>query len=561
MRLAGARVTHYRSIVDNGPVEFDPRITGIVGAAGSGKTSFLKMLAGVSDRAQFGEGDLPRSSDTAARLRGGKARAGEMTQLVATFAVEDEDRPRLPPEYRAARRIEARRTLAGGIALSVDGEAPADADIRREADAVIGGAGRVAEMVRALPHGDHEEAALLERSVGGAVSSFGEADFYGGGGVALAVQTLRWAAHSTGAAGGAMARIESEMDRIESIGDDIAGKIRASPRSAVYSAMPKPAYGGGVFELEDEVDLDKFIANPFGSKTFASVAQICGQAPAGVAKARSASPSRRGVYLSARSSVLSSRLNRLWRQGSRTFGIAIDGSRLRLSVTDRTTGAATPPSELSDGLRWQMAFLLDLLAILARAQGRSIILLDNPATDLHEKGKGDVLRLIQEAAKSDRIQVIYATHERALVDPWRTDRIRVADLTPDGTKIKTVGAASAGGSIEAVMKGIGSPASYSVFGAPRTVSLEADSVVYVLAAVNEHAARTDPDASPDRNVYSINSMGGAASARHTLSMYKNMGLDFVMAVGGGGREGGEVARMIGREEFERHFVAIPAAAS
>ena len=558
MQLVDARVTHYRSIIDSGSVEFDPRITGIVGAPGSGKTSFLRMLAGVSDREGFGEADLPRNSDMAAKFRCGKVHAGEIAQLGATFAVEDDDRPRLPPEYRGARRIEVRRTLAGGIALSVDGEALPNADIRREVDAMIGGAGKVARMVRSLECADPDEAAILERSVGEAVSSFGEADFYDSRGAALAMQTLRSAAQSAGAGGGARARIEAELDRIESIGGEMARKIRASPRSAVYRAIPKPLYCGGVFELEDETDLDGFIADPFGSKTFAAVAQICGLTPAGVARARSADPARRDGYLSTRSSILTSLLGRFWPQESHAFRLAIDGSRLRLSVTDRTTGASTPPSERSDGFRWQMAFFLGLLALLARAQGRSIILLDNPATELHERGKGDVLRLMQDAAGSDRIQVVYSTHERALVDPWRADRIRVADLTPDGTKIRTVQAASAGGAIEDVMRSIGSPARYSLFGAPRTVSLEGISDVYTVSAVNEYVAGTDPGASLDRDVYSINSIGGATRAGHALSMYKNMGLDFVIVVGGG-REGEEAAARVGREEFERHFVEIRAA--
>lgn len=50
--LVSCRVSNYRSIDDSGPVEFDPEITNIVGVTGSGKTSFLKMLSGVSSRVQ-----------------------------------------------------------------------------------------------------------------------------------------------------------------------------------------------------------------------------------------------------------------------------------------------------------------------------------------------------------------------------------------------------------------------------------------------------------------------------------------------------------------------------
>ena len=257
--------------------------------------------------------------------------------------------------------------------------------------------------------------------------------------------------------------------------------------------------------------------------------------------------------------MLSSRLNRFWRQENYTFRLAIDGNRLLLHVADKTTGTATSLTERSDRFRWWMAFFLDLSAFLARKSGRSVILLDNPATELHEKGKGDVLRFIQEAAKSDRIQIVYSTHERALVDPWRTDRIRVADLTPDGTKIKTVPAASLNGMLEAVMKSIGSPARYSLFGAPRTVVFEGASDMYIVSAVNEYMAKTDPDASLDKDVYSINNMSGITKARYVLSMYKNMDLDFVIVVDRGKERRG-LARRVGSAEFKRRFVEIPAAA-
>lgn len=557
MRLVDGRVTHYRSINDSGVVAFDPEVTCIVGPAGSGKTSFLRMLSGVSDRFGFGEVDLPRGSGIVAKLRGGRVRAGGITQLVATFRVEEADRPRLPPEHRGASLVAVRRTLAGRIELSVDGRALARADVRREVGAMLRHAGQVTELV-GPPGGEGSEGGPAPAlTVDEAISGLREADFFDRDSVVLAIQTLRMAALSAWPERKARARIESELDRIEAIGLDMASNIEADPWSAVYRVVPKPWYCGGVFEMEDEVDLDKFVADPFASKTFACVAQVCGLTTAGVSKARNAPPERRDEYLATRSELLSSRLGRFWRQGDYTFRLEIDGGRLLLHVSDRTTGTATPPSERSDGFRWRMAFFLDLSAFLASEPGRSVILLDNPATELHEGAKGDVLRFMREAARSDLVQVVYSTHERALVDPWRTDRIRVAHLTPEGTKIMTVQAASAGSTIEAVMGSIGSPARYSLFGAPRTVCFDEDSGMYIAAAVNEYLYMSDPEAALDKDAYSITSSGGAAAARHALAMYKGAGLDFVMVAG---RVGGEETRGIRPGELERHFVEIPAVA-
>ena len=558
MRIVEGRVAHYRSINDSGVVTFDPEITNIVGATGSGKTSFLRMLSGVSDEAGFGEVDLPRNSDVLAKLHGGKVQARGITQLAATFQVEDADRARLPPQYRKIDLITVRRTLAGTIALSADGKDLPRADIRRESDAILERVDQVAKMLYPLASEGSEDDAMPGRAVDDAVSSFKDADFYDKGGVTMAARILRTVADSVQVGRKALPQIESKLDEIDAIALDISDRIRDDPPSAVYRIIPKPRYCGGVFELEDWIDLDRFISAPFDSKTFACVAQICGLTPTGLDKARGAAPEQRDAYLSTKSAILGARLHRFWRQEDYAFRLAIEDSRLSLYVSDKATGAVTAPTERSDGFRWRMAFFLDLSTFLAHKSGRSVILLDNPATELHERGKGDVLRFIQEAAKSDRVQIIYSTHERALVDPWRTDRIRVAYMTPEGTKIKTVQAASADGMLEAVMTSIGSPARYSLFGAPRTVSFEGASDMYMASAINEYMAMTDPEASLDKDVYSINSMGGMAKARYALSMYKNMGLDFVLVVGRG-RESGEVARRVGPAEFGRRFVEIPAA--
>ena len=558
MQLVDARVTHYRSINDSGVVGFDPEVTCIVGAVGSGKTSFLTMLSGVSAKVRFGEADLPRNSGTLARLRGGSARAGEIVQLQATFRVEDADRHRLPPEHRRADRIAVRRTLAGGISLSVDGEALPRVDIRREADAIRGHAERAAGVLCPPGRGGRAGGAAPAERAAEAPSCFGDVDFYDGEGTALAVQSLRATALSADVGRGALDEFESEMAGIDAVRGDIARKIQADPQSAVYRAIPKPKYCGGVFELEDGIDLDRFIADPFGSRTFSCVAQVCGLTPSGISRVRHAPPAERDGYLSKKSAMLGARLGQFWRQEDYAFRLAIDGSRLLLGVSDRTTGTATPPSERSGGFRWLAAFFLGVSAFMARRSGRGVILLDNPATELHEGGKGDVLRFVQEAARSSRIQVVYSTHERALVDPWRADRVRVAGLSAEGTRIRTIREASRDGAIEAAMGGVGSPARYSPFGAPRAVVFEEDSDVYAASAVNEYVARTDPEASLDRNVYSISSMGGIAAAEHALAMYRGMGADFVMVVRRG-RESEAAAREAGHAESGRRIVEIPAA--
>ena len=556
MHLVSGRVRHYRSIDDSGLVEFDPQITNIVGVTGSGKTSFLKMLSGVSAKAQFGEGDLPHSSEVLTRFHDGEVQAGEIVQLEVVFRVEDTDMPRLPQEYQHARRIAVRRTFDGNMALAVDGTPVPRVDIQNEVNDMLECATRAAKYLPDPNLGRPGDSEPFLRTMDDAIGSFAETDFYNKGDTMLAIQSLRAAVHSVPQPRHVMIGLEKEFSRMEIISDSMEHKIINDPSSALYRSIPKPKYCDRLFDLEDAIDLDQFIKRPYSSKTFLCVAQICGLTPAGLARVRNASAPERDAYLEAKSATLSSQLNQFWRQENYTFKLSMDGHHLRLHVMDKTTGTTTSLTERSDGFRWWMAFFLDISAFLARKSGRNIVLLDNPATELHEKGKGDVLHFIQEAAKSDRIQIVYSTHERALIDPWRTDRIRVASLTREGTKIKAVPAAASNGMLETIMKSIGSPARYSLFGAPRTISFEGVSDMYIASAVNEYLARANPDAALDRDTYSISSVGGIGKAQYTWQVYKNLGIDFVIVVDRGGQSAG-LSKRIGAEEFGRRFVEIP----
>ena len=100
----------------------------------------------------------------------------------------------------------------------------------------------------------------------------------------LAVQALRSVIHSAEIEPEMLISVEEELDLMDAARREIARKTRADPLSAVYRLIPRPRYCDNVFDLDDWIDLDKFIADPFSSKTFACVAQICSLTPIGMSK-------------------------------------------------------------------------------------------------------------------------------------------------------------------------------------------------------------------------------------------------------------------------------------
>ena len=168
-----------------------------------------------------------------------------------------------------------------------------------------------------------------------------------------------------------------------------------------------------------------------------------------------------------------------------------------------------------------------MAADLSKREGTTVVLLDNPATELHDEGKADILRFLRQMVESGGLQVVYATHERALIDPWRMDRIRVVEkedegpgsLLPDLVLDQTCW-------IESVEVS-GRPARYSLFGAPRTIAFEGVSDVYAASALNELLEQKG-DGSLHKDSFSINAFEGIGNAPDIYEMLRGLGVDFVI---------------------------------
>jgi len=120
MRLKSAHVKNHRSIIDSSVVDIDPEITSIVGMTGSGKTSFLEMLSAVDDTITFPESELPNGSQTKQDFQDGHIEPNDISQLVAVYEVEENDRESLPEKYRSTNEITVERFFGGKMVVTPD---------------------------------------------------------------------------------------------------------------------------------------------------------------------------------------------------------------------------------------------------------------------------------------------------------------------------------------------------------------------------------------------------------------------------------------------------------
>ena len=555
MRLRTAKVQNYRSIIDSNLVSFDPEVTNIIGMTGSGKTSFLKMISGADRNVVFEESALPNGSQTQQDFHDGKTTAEKITQLTAVFEVEDSDRSSLPEMYRDTEIITLERRFDGQILVKADGRNPDNVALETEVDFI---GKQIKSLEATFTSGVQrgvENLAQQEENFIASLDNFKETNFRSISEFDLSIATLRNMLNSIPADDPLRTDFNNIINTIVHIRNQIEQKLNEDPTNQLYDQIPKPLYKADVFQIQDEIPIDEFVADSNSSSTFRSIAVITGLTPSGLQKIRSAKTSERDSYLEAKSKKLSDRLNSFWSQEKYDFQLEINDGALSFVVSDKTTGIKTSVLDRSEGFKWWVAFFLELSTFLASRTGRSIVLLDNPATELHDEGKEDVLKFIRNAAKSEQLQIVYSTHERALIDPWRTDRVRIVELTSDGTKIENVRSKSRHDLLEVIRRNIGSPARYSLFGAPRTLGFEGVSDTYIVSAINEYLLQIGAEISLNKDSYSINAFNGVAKAPETCKLYKNLGLEFVLVVDSGS-ETESMKKNLEDGDFDSNFVEI-----
>lgn len=554
MRVKTIRVENYRSIIDAGIVEIDPEMTNIVGMTGSGKTSFLKMVSGIDDKTKFTDSELPNGSSVKIEFQEGKKKPEDILQLTAIFEVEESDRSLMPEPYKKTNEITVKRYLDGHIMINLDkmDNSKIDLTVERGQIEVI-----ITNMKANFQVGKGRDGNLPqhETSFLTSINNFLESDFTNLQELELSINTLRNNLNTITVDQQLRNELNSWLNEITNIRNQISLKIKDDPTNRLYEIIPKPLFKDSVFELQDEMSVDEFINNPSKSQTFYSIALVTGLTQSGVKNIRNAKPAERDSYLESKSRILSDTLNSFWKQETYKFRLNIDNGKLSFVVSDKTTQKETSVLERSEGFKWWVAFFLEISTFLATQSGRKIILLDNPATELHDDGKSDVLQFIRNASKSGRLQIIYSTHERALIDPWRTDRIRVVELTKNGTKISNVRNQSRHDLLNTIRRSIGSPAKYSLFGAPRTLAFEGVSDTYLISAVNEYFEQ-EGLALLNKDSYSFNAINGIDKAPNFCKLHKELGIDFAVVVDSGS-ETETMKRNLERiDDFEKHFVEI-----
>lgn len=533
MLLESARVQNYQSIIDSGPVKIESDITAFVGMTGAGKTSFLEMVAGLDLTRVFYETELPNESVVKQKFQDGELKAASILQLTAVFKLEEGDNDLLPEEFRDVGKLEVNRYFDGHFEIKTlkgslkQGSMDMKPFTDRVSAILTGMRASFTGATPRLPALRQQESAFFK-----ALDDFSQSNLANLKELDLSLQSIRNGVNILLKDQPLLNEFNQRLAELQTLRNEVASALEQDPVKKLMDVIPKPVYKRDVFELADNVPIDDFINKPESSKTFQCIAIISGLKPSGVQKIRNSPPADQDAYLRVISKSLSDQLNSFWTQEQYDFTVSIRGDRLALNVADRTTHKITSVLDGSDGFKWFTSFFLEMSADQSQKPAGSIVLLDNPATSLHDEGKADVLRFLNRTAESGKIQILYATHERPLIDPWRIDRIRAVEKKQDGTKIDLLKGDSRSDLLEKVRRNIGSPAKYSLFGAPRTVAFEGISDMNIISAFNEYLERQGMT-HLHKDLFSINGINGIDNAPDSCQLYKTLGIEFTIVVDSG----------------------------
>jgi len=184
------------------------------------------------------------------------------------------------------------------------------------------------------------------------------------------------------------------------------------------------------------------------------------------------------------------RLNSGWSQKDIKIKLSYDSvdNCLRVYIQDEIEDEErdlTHPSQRSEGFQWFFSFYVNMLAeVTEDSDGSKILLLDDPAVNLHPSGKQDWLDSLEEIAEEE--QVIYTSHSPYLISKQYPSRIRTVEDSPEGTKINADIFDADTGTLEPLRNALGIDLSASPFVSEGQLLVEGPSEYYILSAVGTY---------------------------------------------------------------------------
>jgi predicted ATP-dependent endonuclease of OLD family len=444
MKLEAVQVQNYKSIVDSGIVGIDSHVTVVIGKNEQGKTNFLKALHSFNPKNSYSPNDLPNHLRANLEEKDKseipmvsvwlvpiEPHRNTLKELIQT--IDDIKQFRVTRyydghyEYRALNNQD-RET---DVTFAEPHTASLVESIRKEAQSLKAKLDSHASRVAAFASAKTQADSHIEQFVASNFTDSTTADN-------LITTFLTALKGLPGQDPPIQADIASTSKNIEALKAKLHLVFESDPALDFQRLFPHFIFHSTMLDsIPNEVNIPDFIKAPEGtSKGMANLCKVAGLSIQKIQELASATEiQRREVYEDHYRASISGGINEFWTQESYNVHFRIDRDKLSVSISDKTYGRRIAPSDRSDGFQWYLSFYSALLSEVS-VTDPMVLLLDNPALQLHADGQRDIKRFLEEKLPATT-QVIYVTHSPAMIDTYNLEQVRRVELQGDmhGTKV------------------------------------------------------------------------------------------------------------------------------
>jgi predicted ATP-dependent endonuclease of OLD family len=444
MKLKRVQVQNFRSIVNSGNVDIEDRVTVLIGKNEQGKSNFLKAIASFTPKRIYAPNDLPNHL----RPQLEEQKPGDIPIVSLWLAPDPSDvevlREAIPTmkdvkEFKAVRYYDGHYAyhcvISGGTEKPVEFSPPKITSLVEELkghaeslkEKLKTHASRVATFAPSLPQANTH------------VDQFVGANFQDSTQIDNLIKTFTTALRGLPGQDQAIQEdISLSIKEVQAKHTEIQSSLQQDSKKIFEGCIPRFIFHSTILDrIPNDVNVADFINNSEGSSP--GMAKLCSAAGLSLQKIKELASATdtplREVYEDHYRSTISGGLNEYWTQETYTVHFRIEKEKLSVSISDGTYSARIAPLDRSDGFQWYLSFYSAILSEVTATEPM-VLLLDNPALDLHADGQRDIKRFLEEKVPFTT-QVAYVTHSPAMIDAYNLEQVRQVEMQGNlqGTKV------------------------------------------------------------------------------------------------------------------------------